>query len=143
MTKMRKRNNSAVKALLAETPPTEKLRIQTKMALAARIDDLIQARGWSKGAFAAKLHKQPSEVSKWLSGTHNFTIDTLAEIALLFNLSVKDLMEEKADTSMSVQFLVRLKNAKQTIKYITPYSQQPVITVSHLNEIGYSKSIPE
>jgi transcriptional regulator with XRE-family HTH domain len=118
---MRKRNHTQVKALLAEITPAEKLRTQTKMGLAARIDDLIREKRWSKSEFAKKLDKQPSEVSKWLSGTHNFTIDTLADIAILFNLSVTELIEAKpAPPINTVHYLVYLADANQSIKYITP-----------------------
>jgi len=51
-----------------------------KMIISARIDNAIKLKGWSKKQFALSLNRTPSEISKWLSGTHNFTIDTLTEI---------------------------------------------------------------
>jgi transcriptional regulator with XRE-family HTH domain len=50
------------------------------MSLAAKIEDAITEHRLSKKAFAGLLNVQPSVVSKWLSGTHNFTIDTLFDI---------------------------------------------------------------
>jgi transcriptional regulator with XRE-family HTH domain len=50
------------------------------MLLAARIDDARKAKGWSQHEFAEQMGKNPSEISKWLSGTHNFTSDTLWDI---------------------------------------------------------------
>ncbi len=47
------------------------------MLIAARIDDTLKAKGLSKKQFADMMHKNPSEVTKWLSGTHNFTLETL------------------------------------------------------------------
>ena len=41
---------------------------------------------------AEKLNKRPSEISKWLSGTHNFTIYTLYDIAKTLNVEVIDLL---------------------------------------------------
>ena len=122
---MRKRNNSQVITLLAEITPAEKLSTYTKMQLAARIEDLINEKGWNKSQFASMLNKQPSEVSKWLSGTHNFTIDTMADIANLFEISVTELMEAKLSQPVNEShFLIYITGAPQSIKYITPTPQQ-------------------
>lgn len=69
----------------------EKEKVRAKMQLAVRLDELIKAAGLSKGEFAARLGKNPSEISKWLSGTHNFTLDTLAEISNAFNIALPEL----------------------------------------------------
>ena len=50
------------------------------MRTAARIADAMKAAGLNKSQFARKMGKSPSEITKWLSGTHNFTIDTLVSI---------------------------------------------------------------
>ncbi len=50
---------------------------ESKMRLALKIAEAIKAKGYNKGEFAKKLNKNNSEISKWLSGTHNFTHDTL------------------------------------------------------------------
>ena len=50
---------------------------ESKMRLALKIAEAIKAKGYNKGEFAKKINKNNSEISKWLSGTHNFTHDTL------------------------------------------------------------------
>ena len=57
------------------------------MLLAVRIDEALKSKGWSKKQLAEAMHKNPSEVTNrtiacrtiawWLSGTHNFTLETL------------------------------------------------------------------
>ena len=84
--KARRVSSPLIKKILADTPPLLHLQIKNRIALACRIDDLIKEKGFSYSSFASKLDKQPSVISKWLSGTHNFTVDTLDEIA--FNLGV-------------------------------------------------------
>ena len=71
-----------------ELTPVEKIQTAVKMRLAAKLDDLIRQRGWSKGDFADRVGKHPSEITKWLSGTHNFTTDTLSEIAVALGVTV-------------------------------------------------------
>lgn len=67
-------------ALLKEISSKEQERTDNKMLLAAKIDEARKAKGWSQTKFAEEMGKQPSEISKWLSGTHNFTVDTLWDI---------------------------------------------------------------
>ena len=88
-TSARKHSSKLLKELLSELTPIEKMQTSTKMALAARIEDLISARGWGKREFAEKVNKNPSEITKWLSGTQNFTIDTLSEIAITLGMGKK------------------------------------------------------
>ncbi|CAF3515748.1 unnamed protein product [Rotaria sp. Silwood2] len=67
------------------------MKASEKMKLAERIDFYIKNRGFSKSAFAEKMNKKPSEVSKWLSGTHNFTYDTLLDISYILNIQISQL----------------------------------------------------
>ncbi|MBS1661879.1 MAG: helix-turn-helix transcriptional regulator [Bacteroidetes bacterium] len=80
-----------INQLLGETSPAEQLQVKTKMTLAARLNELITARGLGKSEFAATVKKSPSEITRWLSGTQNFTIDTLSEIATALEVSVEEL----------------------------------------------------
>lgn len=87
----RKHRSRIVSELLNEITPVDKMQVNTKMALAARLDDLITANGWSKREFTEKVNKNPVDVTKWLSGTHNFTIDNLSAIAVALDCSVAEL----------------------------------------------------
>ena len=79
----------------------EKMQVRIKMQLAARQDDLIRESGLNKSEFASKLDKNPSEISKWLSGTHNFTIDTLVEISEALNIHVQELFVTESDLQVN------------------------------------------
>ena len=92
-----KYNSSIITELLNEISSTEKMQVRIKMQLAARLDDLIMESGLNKSEFASKLDKNPSEISKWLSGTHNFTIDTLVEISEALNIHVQELFALESD----------------------------------------------
>lgn len=65
----RKHTSPVINQLLDEITPVEKMQTNIKMTLAARLYDLITARGWSKSEFAQKVNKNPSGITKWLSGT--------------------------------------------------------------------------
>jgi transcriptional regulator with XRE-family HTH domain len=104
----RRHSSAFVNQLLAETSDIEKAQVNNRMVLAVRLDDLIASRRWSKSEFAAKVGKNPSEITKWLSGTQNFTIDTLTEISLAFNLSVGELFTDPQPQIIDhIHFLIK------------------------------------
>lgn len=45
-----------------------------------RIHAVLEQRGLRQKDLASMLDKNESEISKWMRGTHNFTIDTIAQI---------------------------------------------------------------
>ena len=62
---------------------------KTRQAVAARqIEEAMKLRGLGKKQFAELMHRNPSEVTKWLSGKHNFTISLLQEISRALNVQI-------------------------------------------------------
>lgn len=49
-------------------------------SLAERLDTLLKQKGITRHELAVMLGKKDSEVSKWLTGRHNFTVATIASI---------------------------------------------------------------
>jgi len=86
--KAREYNSPLLQDLLEEVTPLEMEQTNVKMQLAANIEDLIRSKGWSKTRFASELNKSQPEISKWLSGAHNFTIDTLTHIAHVLGVDI-------------------------------------------------------
>jgi ribosome-binding protein aMBF1 (putative translation factor) len=73
----RRYKSPIVSSFIARRNPAEFEKTKRNMLLAALIDDALKAKNWNKKQLAEAMHKQPSEVTKWLSGTHNFTLETL------------------------------------------------------------------
>lgn len=76
--------------LLGNITPSEQAKTDKKMILAAKIANAIKAKGLKKSEFAEQMGKVPSEISKWLSGTHNFTSDTLIDIERTLGIQLID-----------------------------------------------------
>lgn len=55
--------------------------ISRQKIAAEQIEAAIQRLGLTKKRFAELMNRNPSEVTKWLSGKHNFTIALLQEIS--------------------------------------------------------------
>jgi transcriptional regulator with XRE-family HTH domain len=56
--------------------------------LAALIDDGLKAKGWLQRQFVINTGKRSSEVTKWLSGTYNFTLETLSMIETYLGITL-------------------------------------------------------
>src|SRR4051794_15953482 len=74
--------NNKMEKLRAKINPEDKVLMNESYALADRIFVLLKKHNITQRQIAEKLGKSESEVSKWLSGTHNFTSHTLIKIGL-------------------------------------------------------------
>lgn len=86
-----------IDALLKDISSEESEKIEKRMLLATKIDEAIKAKGWKQKDLAKALKKSPSEISKWLSGTHNFTSDSLFDLERVLDISIIGMenMQEK------------------------------------------------
>jgi transcriptional regulator with XRE-family HTH domain len=100
---------NVLKNLFEEMKEIEKVQIETKFNLANALESLLKNKGISKSEFAAKMGKSPSEISKWMSGKHNFTIDTLMEIAHALKVDITELLKFKPEPLFKTQVTVHRK----------------------------------
>ncbi len=76
---MRKRSET-LQNILANMDEVSLRKTENRMAMAANIADCLATRGLTQVQFARIMGRPTSEISEWLSGTRNFTINTLSEI---------------------------------------------------------------
>ncbi len=88
MNKAEEYTSALLDDILSQISPAEQLKTDKRMLLAAQIDDAITAKDWKKKDLAVALGKRPSEISKWLSGTHNFTTDTLFDLERVLDIEI-------------------------------------------------------
>lgn len=67
-------------------------KLEMSLHISDKIDLYLKQNNMNQKDLAEKLNKRPSEISKWLSGTYNFTIYTLYDIAKILNVEVIDLL---------------------------------------------------
>lgn len=63
-----------------ETPEEVRIFVRQYTDIVVRINQLMQARGYTQKQLAEKMNKKPSEINKWLKGNHNLTLKTLAKL---------------------------------------------------------------
>lgn len=73
---------------LSEVPKELKIQIDLSFAISDKLDAILQERGMTQKEFAKLIGKSESEVCKWLGGTHNFTLKTIAKISSVLNVEL-------------------------------------------------------
>lgn len=95
--------------LLVEITSEQQAHTDRKMRIASIIDDAMKAKGVGKEQFADKVGRKPSEITKWLSGTHNFTIETIADIERVLGVRILNLyITDKFETNTNGNVLINL-----------------------------------
>ena len=67
--------------IVDETPAELKTQLRFSDSIAEKIEGILKERGMSQRELARNTGKTEAEVSRWLGGTHNFTLRTLAKIS--------------------------------------------------------------
>ncbi len=80
-------SENIINKILKRIPRWKDIYFRLSMDIAQQIDDIIRKDGIKQAELAKKLGKHESEISKWLSGNHNFTLKTLAKL--------EDILEER------------------------------------------------
>lgn len=65
---------------LAAVPAGQRAAFELSFYIAERLDAVLKERGMTRHDLAARLGKSDPEVSRWLTGRHNFTVRTIAAI---------------------------------------------------------------
>jgi len=87
-----------IKAFIDGIDPVLMARVSARMRMAAKIADAMEAHGVSQKELAKRMGKCTSEISEWLSGNRNFTIDTITDISEALGVDLLNLPYEKTRT---------------------------------------------
>ncbi len=83
---IRRKATGVLGQMLAEMDSKSLARTRNKMMVAARIADALKVKGITQKQMATLMGKTESEISEWLSGNRNLTIDTLTDIEEFLNI---------------------------------------------------------
>lgn len=72
--------NELFRQCLSVIPEKQRAEFELSYGIAERLDTLLKQKGITQHELARRLGKRDSEVSKWLTGRHNFTTNTIARI---------------------------------------------------------------
>ena len=92
------------KKFLEAIPEDTKNYIRLSMDIASQINNMLTNGNLTQRDLADKLGKKESEISKWLSGNHNFTIKSLAKIETVLEEQFLFTREEITDRFLPFLF---------------------------------------
>lgn len=121
-------------SVLAAISPEEQEKTDNRMLLAAKIEDAIKAKGWKKKDFMIAMgQKNQSVITKWLSGTHNFTTDTLTDIGRVLGINLLNLEREIILEPMVYCFYAKQNSGESSFERII---SQPDLKSQRSKEIS-------
>ena len=97
-----KRSN-IIEARRKQVNPLVRQNIDLSFQIVDRIHEILQTKGLRQKDLALRLGKKEAEISKWMRGTHNFTIDTLVSIEQALDAPILQVIHQK-DTNHAYEF---------------------------------------
>ena len=73
---------------VANVPEDVRLETDWSFAISDKIADALEKKGMTQKMFAKQIGKTETEVSRWFSGTHNFTLRTIAKISSVLGTNI-------------------------------------------------------
>ncbi len=80
--------NIPLQEIFNEIPREKRKEARLSFEISNKLDSLMKERGLNRKQFAEAIGKRPNEVTRWLSGEHNFTISTLAMLSAFFGKDI-------------------------------------------------------
>ena len=81
--------------------PEMKMQMELSVAIANRIYEILEEKGMSQKDFARLMGKTETEVSRWLSGTHNLTLATLCKISIALGENLLEVPVSHSELAMA------------------------------------------
>jgi ribosome-binding protein aMBF1 (putative translation factor) len=100
MNKPRKHTSNVRERLKFSGDRVRRARLPKKMMIAAKISAAIETLDWDNKDLAEKLGKYSSEITRWLKGDHNFTLDTLSDIEEILDIKLLALDDEEIESEL-------------------------------------------
>lgn len=133
MARRKKHTSSIQQKLLESISQIEKNKIREKIILADKISQAIIRKGLNKSQFAELIGCTNSTVTKWLSGTHNFTYDTITEIETILKIKLKDeIIIKYVKPSFRIEINTRTNNKIETQKHHKNHINSTIVTSSEI-----------
>lgn len=111
--------SAIARQVLAETPAETHQFVRRYSELTLRIAELMEAKGWTQKDLARKMGKNPSEISKWLNGEHNFTLKSLAKLEVELEadlIQIPHSSKFKVHSAKTIQFNLNRNDNFEAVK---------------------------
>jgi len=104
---MKTYNDEALNRLFSEITPEEQAKTDAKMLLAVKIADAMKTKNWNNKRLMKEMGKtNQSEITRWLSGTQNFTVETLIDLERVLDIKLLQLQDNKPTIKTIQQYKI-------------------------------------
>lgn len=100
---------------LEKINPEQRAFLEKNIAITERIYDLLAQKGYTQKDLAKKLGKHESEVSKWLSGMHNFTLNSLIKLEQVLEGRIVEIFSSNVEVKANE---VKKRKKNKTLKIL-------------------------
>lgn len=100
------KTNKIMDEVRSSISPEMKLQMELSVAIANRIYDILEAKGMTQKEFAQLMGKTETEVSRWLSGTHNLTLATVCKISAALGKDVVRVVDKSYEPAYEFEPMV-------------------------------------
>ena len=101
--------SKVLEKILERIPSYKKRMTRISVDVGAQIFEYMKEAGINQRQLAERLSKKESEISKWLNGSHNFTIETIAKIEDTFDKDIV-LVPMFAVADLGFKYEMRISN---------------------------------
>ncbi len=95
--------------------------IEKNLAIVEKVRIYLKAEGITKQAFADIMGKRPSEVSKWLGGSHNLTLKSIIKMECALGI---DLIHTETVKEFEYVYLGSIKGKDEFVEKKNDYQEE-------------------
>lgn len=129
---------NSIKERAKKVPAEIKLLVSRSIAIAKQINRILERQGKTQKDLANLLGKKESEISKWLRGTHNFTIKTIGKIETVLGEQIF-LTADEAVQNITIYNAVVIDKKEQAICF-QPTQETNYIAIENGKKYSVTKS---
>lgn len=113
----RRKPSASLSRIMSNIDEDKLRRTRDRMLVAVRIADTLKAKGISQKKFAEMTGRSESEISEWLSGDRNFTIDTLSDIKKYLGLDLLNIPAMRTAPVSKDASRIKLVKKRTPVRY--------------------------
>jgi len=91
------------KDLRSKAKPEYKINVRRNLAVIEQIYAVLDQKSWTQKQLSDAMGKTESEISKWMTGTHNFTLLTISKIEAALGEEILITPTQARDRWVSIQ----------------------------------------
>lgn len=121
----------------SKSTPESRRKVRKNIDIANQIKHILDEKGMSNKELAVLMDKYESEISKWLTGLHNFTQETICKIETVLDADIL-ITDLRAQEKYAIQ--IEVKELYQTSSYpkavgIYPYTPESLVFAKNTVEV--------